>query len=98
MGVPTEAPEKIAVTVELPAAVAPQFGADPVAIARRLLEQAAAEGYRSNQLSRGQVGQMLGLDWTETEEFLAVHNCDRHYDAADLEKDRQNLDRLLGPE
>lgn len=39
---------------------------------------------------------MLGFTWSETEEFLARHDCERHYDIAELEKDRQNLDRLLG--
>lgn len=87
----------ISVTVKVPASVAAQFGSDPESIARRLLEQAAAEGYRSDQLSRGQVAQMLGFDWAETEEFLAEHHCDRHYDLEDLDKDRQNLDSILGP-
>lgn len=89
--------DKIAVTVELPAAVAPQFGPDVATIARRLLEQAAVEGYRSAQLSHAQVSQMLGFSWAETEEFLARHNCPRHYDVEELERDRRNLDRMLGP-
>jgi len=95
----TQVPEQalIAVTVKVPASVAAQFGPDSESIARRLLEQAAAEGYRSNQLSRGQVAQMLGLDWAETEEFLANHHCDRHYALEDLDKDRRNLDSILGP-
>jgi hypothetical protein len=95
----TELPEQnlIAVTVKVPAAIALQFGPDPESIGRHLLEQAGAEGYRSNQLSRGQVAQMLGLDWAETEEFLAQHHCDRHYDLKDLAQDRLNLDRILGP-
>ncbi len=66
-------------------------------LGRTLLEQATLEGYRSNQLSRGQVAEMLGLDWAETEEFLAKHHCDRHYDIRDLEEDRRNLDQILGP-
>jgi len=95
----TEVPEQglVAVTVKMPPSIAAQFGSDSESIARRLLEQAAAEGYRSNQLSRGQVAQMLGFDWAETEEFLANHYCDRHYDLEDLDKDRRNLDSLLGP-
>jgi predicted HTH domain antitoxin len=95
----TELPEEnlIAVTVKVPAAIAQQLGSDLESIGRCLLEQAAAEGFRSNQLSRGQVAQMLGLDWAETEEFLAKHHCDRHYDLKDLAQDRLNLDRILGP-
>src|SRR5208282_2677431 len=58
----TELPEQvlIAVTVKVPAPVAANFGPDSESIARRLLEQAATKGYRSNQLSRGQFGQRLG--------------------------------------
>ena len=66
-------------------------------IAQNLLEQAAIESYRAREISRGQVAQMLHLDWAETEEFLAQHHCDRHYDLEDLETDRQNLEKLFGP-
>jgi predicted HTH domain antitoxin len=94
---PREPRSSVSVTVQIPAAIAPRFGPDPEGIARRILEQAALEGYRSNQLSRGQVAEMLGLDWAETAEFLAKHRCDRRYDIRDLEEDRHNLDRILGP-
>ena len=43
-------------------------------------------------------GMRSGLfNYTETEEFLAKHHCDRHYDIRDLEEDRRNLDQILGP-
>ena len=87
----------MAVTVNLPADVARQYGPEPEQIARRLLEQATVEGYRMRQITRGQVAQMLGIDWAETEEFLARHHCDRHYGLEDLEADRQNLDKIFGP-
>lgn len=87
----------VTVTVRIPAEVAPHFGSNPETIGRRLLEQAAVEGYRSHQLSRSQVARLLGNDWAETEEFLAQHHCDRHYDLQDLAEDRQTLDTLLGP-
>jgi predicted HTH domain antitoxin len=90
--------ETIPVTIQMPKGIAPKFGTDPEAIGRRVLEQAAVEGYRSRQLSRGQVRQLLGLDWAETEEFLARHRCERHYDLEDLEEDRRNLDTILGPQ
>jgi hypothetical protein len=61
------------------------------------LEQAAVEGYRSRELSRGQVDRRLHLDWEETEAFLTKHQCDRHYDLDDLERDRENLDKIFGP-
>ncbi|MGD0262033.1 MAG: UPF0175 family protein [Verrucomicrobiota bacterium] len=92
-----EQASSVSVTVQIPAAIAPRFGPDPASIARRILEQAALEGYRSNQLSRGQVAEMLSLNWAGAEEFLASHHCDRHYDIRDLEEDRRNLDQILGP-
>lgn len=94
---PEQTAPSVTVTVRIPAEVAPHFGCNPEAIGRRLLEQAAIEGYRSNQLSRSQVAQLLWQDWAETEEFLAQHHCDRHYDLQDLEADRRTLDNLLGP-
>ena len=84
-------------TVNIPTDVARQYGPEPEQIARRLLEQSAVEGYRMQQISRGQVAQMLRMDWAETEEFLAQRHCDRHYDLEDLEADRQNLDKIFGP-
>jgi predicted HTH domain antitoxin len=87
----------VPVTVNIPGDIARQYGRDPKQIARHLLEQAAVEGYRTQEISRGQVAQMLRLDWAETEEFLAQHHCDRHYDLDDLKADRQNLDKILGP-
>jgi predicted HTH domain antitoxin len=89
--------ETVTVEVNVPADIANQYGPEPGQIARRLLEQAAVEGYRTQQISRGQVARMLGMDWAETEEFLARHDCDRHYDLEDLEADRQNLDKIFGP-
>ncbi|HEY0456542.1 MAG TPA: UPF0175 family protein [Verrucomicrobiae bacterium] len=85
------------VIVTIPADIARQFGLNNEQISRRLLEQATVEGYRSRQLSRGQVSQMLGMNWTETETFLSLNHCDRHYDIEDLEEDRRNLEKILGP-
>jgi predicted HTH domain antitoxin len=86
----------VSITVELPSEVAHRYGSKPEQIGRHLLEQAAVEGYRSRELSRGQVGQMLHLDWEETEEFLAQHHCDRHYDLEDLDQDRKSIEKLFG--
>jgi predicted HTH domain antitoxin len=88
--------DSVFVTVELPGDVARQYGALPEQVAKHLLEQAAVEGYRSRELSRGQVAQMLNLDWEETEEFLAQHHCNRHYDLEDLEQDRKSIEKIFG--
>ena len=89
--------DSVSVTVELPGDVARRYGEAPEQIVRHLLEQAAIEGYRSGELARGQVAQMLHLDWEDTEEFLARHQCDRHFDLEDLEQDRKSIGRIFGP-
>jgi hypothetical protein len=47
--------------------------------ARLLPENVAVNEYRKT----------LGFTWSETEEFMARHNCERHYDISELEKDRR---------
>jgi len=81
----------VEITVNLPDNVVGSFGSTPQVAALRLLESAAAEGYRSRRISRGQVREMLGLSWQETEEFLAAHDCVRHYTLQDLNDDRTAL-------
>lgn len=84
----------VEITVKLPEDVVARFGATPQAVAHQLLESVAADGYRNQRLSRGQVRQMLGLNWHETEEFLARQGCVRHYTVEDLEDDRRTLNDL----
>jgi hypothetical protein len=62
---------------------------------RRVLEAVALEGYRSGDLSRGQVSDMLGMDYWQTEAFLKLHGADYGLDADDLAEDRRKLDQLL---
>jgi predicted HTH domain antitoxin len=81
----------VEIMVHLPEDVAGRFGNTPETAARQLLESAAVEGYRSQRLSRGQVREMLGLSWQETEDFLGEHGCVRHYTLSDLDEDRQTL-------
>ena len=83
------------VTIQLPDDIAKHLG-ETVDMPRHLLEAVAAEAYRSQKLSRHQVGQMLGLDRWRTEEFLVAHNAQRPYTLADLEIDRRSLSGLPG--
>jgi len=63
------------VTVQLPDNIARQLSQSPGDIPRRILEAVAVEGYRSEQLSRGQVSELLGLNFWETEASLQVLRC-----------------------
>ena len=65
-------------------------------IPRRILEAVAIEGYRSEQLSRGQVSEMLGLNFWETEAFLKAHGAYLNYSKEDLEQDARSNERVLG--
>ncbi|MBI4659436.1 MAG: UPF0175 family protein [Verrucomicrobia bacterium] len=58
------------VTVKMPDQIARQWGETPDEVARHVMEDAAIEGYRAGRLSHRQVGQMLGLDYWQTEAFL----------------------------
>jgi predicted HTH domain antitoxin len=83
------------VTVELPDQVARQWGETPAAVGRHVMEDAAIEGYRAGRLSHRQFGEMLGLDYWQTENFLKERGVPLNYSAADLEADNATLARIL---
>ena len=65
---------------------------------RSAVEQLALGGYLDGTLSRFQVQRLLGFDnrW-DTENWLGDRGASVQYSLADLDLDRANLDRLLGP-
>ena len=83
------------VTFDLPATVAGQFGDRPETVARRLLEDAAVENYRSGRLSQRQTAAMLALDYWQDEKFLRDHGAFLNYSTADLEKDANALYKIF---
>lgn len=83
------------VTVELPDQVARQWGSTPDAVGRHVLEDAAIEGYREGRLSHRQVGDLLVLDYWQTETFLKQRGVPLNYSPADLDADRATLDKIL---
>jgi predicted HTH domain antitoxin len=83
------------VTVELPDQVARQWGENPGAVGRHVLEDAAIEGYRAGRLSHRQVGEMLALDYWQTETFLKERGVPLNYSVADLEADSAILGKIL---
>jgi hypothetical protein len=86
------------VTLEIPTAIANDLGDSPEKVGRKVLEQYALNGYRTDLLSHFQVRQLLGFDsWIETENFLRGNGVPINYTLKDLEEDRATLDRILGP-
>ena len=86
----------VQVTVHLPDKLAERFGDSPEAVARRVLEIVAIEEYREGRLTHRQVGEMLGLDYWETENFFVARGVPLNYGLADVEADRVSLARFLG--
>jgi predicted HTH domain antitoxin len=83
------------VTVDMPDQVAHQWGDTPDLIGRHVMEDAAIERYRAGRLAQRQVGAMLGLDYWQTEAFLAQRGVPLNYSATDLAADRATLDKIL---
>ncbi len=86
---------RMQVTVEMPDQIARQWGETPEAVGRRVLEDAAVEGYRAGRLSQRQVGAMLGLDYWQTENFLTERHVPLNYSPADLAADNATLEKIL---
>lgn len=86
----------IAITVELPEAIAEKLGSSKNDLSRAALEAIALEGYRSDRLSGFQVMEMLGLETKlELDAFLKAHSIDLKYTFEDLEREHADLDFLL---
>ena len=86
----------VEISIKLPDTLAGAFGATPEARSRRLAEDAAVEEYRTGRLSQRQVGEMLGLDYWQTERFLIERKVPLNYTLSDLEADRATLNEILG--
>ncbi len=83
-------------TLEIPDAFTRPLRLDGEHGRRRALEMLALEGYREGSLSRGQVSEMLGWSFFETEEFLHEHDALPADDAAGLLRSGEALRSLLG--
>jgi len=82
-------------TVQIPDFIAASLRLLDSGREQRVLEALALEGYRSGDLSRAQVGEMLGMGYWDTEAFLKRHGADYGLTADDLEQDRQKLEKML---
>ena len=82
------------VTLELPDPVAEALSLKESDAPRRVLEALALEGYRSGELSRGQISEMLSLSFYETEEFLHEHQVEK-VTVEEYEQDAEAFQRIL---
>lgn len=82
------------IDVELPEEIGRRLQAEWKDVSRGALEAIAVEGYRDGTLTRDHVGQLLDLSFWETEAFLKRRQAYLQYTDADLDQDRQDLDRI----
>jgi predicted HTH domain antitoxin len=75
----------VTLVLDLPDSWADLLGLDSGEAAARARQMLVLEGYREGRLSRGQVSEMLGLGFHETEAFLAQHQAEQHPDWEELE-------------
>jgi predicted HTH domain antitoxin len=85
----------MSVTIELPESIATQLQSNWGDLSRRALEALAVEAYRAELVSQSQVGEILGLDFWETERFLKERRAFLHYDEDDLQQDKLAHERVL---
>ena len=79
----------MSIVIELPPQIEQHLATSWRELPRKALE--AVEGYRQEVLTRGQVGEMLGMSFWETEAFLKEHAAYLHFDQEDYESDGQTL-------
>ena len=82
------------VTVNIPDKFVPPSVPDEE-LSRDLLEAYAIENYRKENLSLGQVAELLGLSIDETHAFLKSNKVGLNYGTEDLERDRRAVEMFL---
>jgi Uncharacterised protein family (UPF0175) len=82
------------VMVPIPDDFAARFGTE-AELGRRALEALALEEFRAERLSQAELRQILGFGTrAELDGFLKAHGLFEEYTLADLDRERQTLDRL----
>ena len=82
------------ITVRIPDELARLVGAGG-AVERRVLEALALDEFRQGHLSRAELRRLLGFSTRmKLDEFLTAHGVFGTYTLADLDRERQVLDRL----
>jgi len=82
-------------SVDVPDAIATQLRLSGEQGNRRALEMFALEGYRAGELSRGQVSELLALEFNETERFLKDHLAFAPLTLQEFERSAERFEGLL---
>jgi len=84
------------ISVQVPDALAKALHLDGPQLNRRALEALALDGYRTGELSRGQVSELLDLEVNETMGFLREHGCAQSITIDEFEREAKAIRELLG--
>jgi predicted HTH domain antitoxin len=79
----------------MPDSIAHELHLDGADGERRALQIFALEGYRQAKLSRGQVSELLGLEFNETEAFLKSNNAFIPLSREEFARSSSGLEALL---
>jgi hypothetical protein len=83
------------VTVHIPDELAARLAAEGGDLERRALEGFALAEYQAGRLTGSELRQLLGISTRyELDGFLKAHGVFEEYTLADLEQERQTLERL----
>jgi predicted HTH domain antitoxin len=81
------------ITIDLPDELVQHFNRDY--LAHEIIEALVVQAYQAEKITTAEVGRILNLSsrW-DVDAFLKQHKADLHYDATDLERDRETLRHL----
>ena len=82
------------ISMQVPDAIAKALHLDGPELNRRALEALALDGYRTGELSRGQVSELLDLEVNETMGFLKVHGCAQSISIQEFEREAKAIREL----
>jgi hypothetical protein len=82
------------VTVHIPDDLARRLGIGGRDLSRRVLEALALDEFELGHLTKPELRRLLGLGRIELDGFLKARDVYESYTLADLERERQALDRL----
>lgn len=83
------------ITVDIPDALAKCLRLEGPQTDRRALELLALAAYRAGHLSRGQVSELLGFCFFETEEFLNENHAPIELSLAEFQRSSDALKKLI---
>ena len=84
------------VVLEIPDRLATQLQTNGRSLPQRALEELAVEAYRLEEISLGQLAEMLGLSINDANGFLKARGIVDDFPLEEFEEQRTAMGRLLG--